>query len=97
MLTTSAPFVPSTITWSAAASPRPLPAGLLSSTLTLLTSVPLRSWTVTRSAAPRALTSTSSTPSVSIVMLPMLRVKRSLGPLAESSNVWFFVAPFRVI
>ena len=58
-----------------------------------MTSVPVRSLTVTLSAPPSALKVTNSTPPVSIVMLPGLRKNRSRSPFAERSTVSEAAAP----
>ena len=88
----SLPLVPLTITVSAAPSPPP-PVVPARSTLTCVTSVPVRSLTVMVSAPPSALTSMRSTSLRSMVMLPTSRVNRTRPPLAEMSNFSSMLAP----
>ena len=82
----SSPLVPLTITVSAAASPAVPPIVPARLTLTSVTSVPVRSLTVIVSAPPSALRLIVSTSFRSMTMLPMLRVKRTRPPLAETSK-----------
>jgi hypothetical protein len=96
-LIVSLPLVPLTTTLSAWPSPVAPPRVPARSTFTLLTSVPLRSSTVTRSAPPRALKSTRSTPAVSIVTLPGSRKNSSRFPLADSSTCSDTAAPLNTI
>ena len=80
----SAALVPLTMTLSGWPSPVCEPATPARSSLIRLTSVPVRSLTVTVSAPPRVLTPIPSTPSRSITMLPTSRVRRARWPLAET-------------
>ena len=84
---TSSPLVPLTMTVSAWPSPAVPPRVPARSPSSSATSVPDRSLTVIVSVPPRALRSTTSTSSVSITMLPRLRVKRRRPPLAEASKI----------
>src|SRR5262245_40845708 len=93
----SLPGVPLTTTRSTCPSP-PVPPRLSArSTLTPLTSVPLRSVTLTRSAPPSAFTSTRSIPAVSMVTLPTSWKKRSRLPLADRVNCSAAGAPLKRI
>ena len=63
----------------------------------VFTPAPARSLISTKSLPPRALTVTCSTLSVSITMLPTLRVNSSRPPLSLAVNVSFPPAPLNVI
>ena len=93
----SSPFVPSMVMVSISPSPVPLagvPSRLLSS---VVRSVPAMSRTRTESTPARVARSICSTSSRSIVMLPMLRKKRTRCPLAETSKASSTPAPLNVI
>ena len=87
----SAPWVPFTVTLSAAPSPPPL--GPRRSWSIVVTSVPLRSPTTMLSAPPRARKSMPSTSSRSIVTLAMLRTNRTRPPFATMSMFSLMFAP----
>ena len=90
-------LVPMTTTRSVWPSPVVPPSVPARSRLTFLTSVPVRSLTVTESAPPSALKSTCSTPWVSIVMFAGLRKNRSRSPFADRSTVSEAAAPLNTI
>ena len=85
--TMSSPLVPLAITTSAAPSPAVPPIVAARLTLTSVTSVPERSFTVSVSVPPRALRSMASTSSRSMTMLPRLRVNSTRPPLAEAAKI----------
>src|SRR5439155_16175940 len=92
-LIVSSLLVALTTTRSGWPSPVAPPRVAARSTLTALTSVPLRSLTVTRSARPRALKSTRSTPLVSMVMVPTSRVNVRRLPFSHSPIFSAMLAP----
>ena len=83
----SSPFVPLAMTVSAAPSPAVPPMAPRGSTLTCVTSVPLRSLTVSVSVPPSALRSMRSTSFRSMTMLPRLRVNSTRPPFADASKI----------
>ena len=87
----SLPPVPLTITLSAAPSFAPR------STFTVVTPVPVRSFSVTVSAPPSVLRSTCSTPFVSIVMFATSRKSLNRLPFADRSMCSLTLAPLNSI
>ena len=91
----SGPFVPLTVTESAAPSPVPPPITASRSSATDLRSVPVVSFRNMSSLPPRAWTSMNSMSLRSIVMLATSRTNLTRSPLAETSNFSATPAPLK--